>query len=581
MSKEQKNVNGKINMEDMLEKLAIRKQAPRNGYVLIILLYLVATLFLSKTARNEGLVMMLGKQIPISSFTGVLSAIGNICIIFLVVFYRKTGYFTAIALLLLQFPMLLINFFIRQNYTSIPGIFTNLFTMMAITILFINNSKVTRIQKRIQMQAVTDSLTGIPNRFACDELLDSLVERKIPFGLVSVDINNFKTVNDTMGHEVGNKMLIEIASRWKELADTWQSDTVDFVTRLGGDEYAIVIRGYNSDKEIIKAISKYKSELERAITIDDCDYFMTACFGYAEFPKDLEGAQQGSHMMSLADAAMHEAKRNGNTSGIIHFTPDLLSSDQVFEMERIVRTALEEDNVFCYLQPQFDLDHKLHGFEALARMKDSEGNFVSPGEFIPVAEKAGLIDRVDLSVFKKSAIFLSQVLQKTDSDIKVSFNISVRHLMKNNFVEEIRAIIDETGIPADHLEIEITESIMIDSAEKALERIEAIKDMGMSVAIDDFGTGYSSLSYLDRLPADMLKIDKSFIDAMNTRDSSLKYVESIISIGHVMGMEVISEGVETQDQLDTLKSIGCDFVQGFVWGRPLPPEEAMKVALEA
>ena len=431
------------------------------------------------------------------------------------------------------------------------------------------------------MQAVTDSLTGIPNRFACDELLDSLVERKIPFGLVSVDINNFKTVNDTMGHEVGNKMLIEIASRWKELADTWQSDTVDFVSRLGGDEYAIVIRGYNSDKEIIKAISKYKSELERAITIDDCDYFMTACFGYAEFPKDLEGAQQGSHMMSLADAAMHEAKRNGNTTGIIHFTPDLLSSDQVFEMERIVRTALEEDNVFCYLQPQFNLDHNLHGFEALARMKDSEGNFVSPGEFIPVAEKAGLIDRVDLSVFKKSAIFLSQVLQKTDSDIKVSFNISVRHLMKNNFVEEIRAIIDDTGIPSDHLEIEITESIMIDSAEKALERIEAIKDMGMSVAIDDFGTGYSSLSYLDRLPADMLKIDKSFIDAMNTRDSSLKYVESIISIGHVMGMEVISEGVETQDQLDTLKSIGCDYVQGFVWGRPLPPEEAMKVALEA
>ncbi len=169
------------------------------------------------------------------------------------------------------------------------------------------------------------------------------------------------------------------------------------------------------------------------------------------------------------------------------------------------------------------------------------------------------------------------MIRAREADIVLSMNVSVRHLMKNDFIDELREIIASCSVPARNLEIEITESIMIDSAEKALDRIRQVKAMGIKVAIDDFGTGYSSLSYLNKFPADMLKIDKSFIDVMNTSESSKQYVATIISIGHILNLKVISEGVETEDQLETLKNVGCDYIQGFIWGRPLPPEEAARL----
>ena len=214
-------------------------------------------------------------------------------------------------------------------------------------------------------------------------------------------------------------------------------------------------------------------------------------------------------------------------------------------------------------------------------MKDSDGKFVSPGEFIPVAEKVGLIDRIDACVFRKSAEFIGKIIKETGADITLSVNVSVRHLMKNDFIEELKSIIAASGVTPDHLEIEITESIMIDSAEKALNCINDIKNLGIKIAIDDFGTGYSSLNYLNTFPADLLKVDKSFIDKMNSSDSSKKYVAAIISIGHIMNFEVISEGVEEPEQLETLKSIGCDFVQGYIWGKPLPPEDARELIMNS
>jgi len=249
----------------------------------------------------------------------------------------------------------------------------------------------------------------------------------------------------------------------------------------------------------------------------------------------------------------------------------------VLEIESLIRSALENDAIYFQLQPQYDVNHRLRGFEALARMKDGEGKNVSPGEFIPVAEKVGLIDRVDGTVFRKATTFFGELLRKTGADLMLSINASVRHLMKNDFSEEIRELLKNSGIPAEKLEIEITESIMIESADKALQCIDEIKGMGVKMAIDDFGTGYSSLSYLNRFPANLLKIDKSFIDKMNTSDSSRQYVAAIISMGHVMGFDVISEGVEEEEQLETLKKIGCDFIQGFIWGRPLPKEDAEKL----
>jgi EAL domain-containing protein (putative c-di-GMP-specific phosphodiesterase class I) len=189
-------------------------------------------------------------------------------------------------------------------------------------------------------------------------------------------------------------------------------------------------------------------------------------------------------------------------------------------------------------------------------MRDEDGTLINPGDFIPVAERTGLVDQIDSCVFDQAVKFVGDVMNETLSNITMSCNVSVRHLMKNNFIEEVRNTLHKYGVPPQCIEIEITESIMIDSTDKALNTISELKRMGIKIAIDDFGTGYSSLSYLNNFPADVLKIDKAFIDQMNMSDSSRKYVASIISIGHIMNFKVISEGVEEDAQLDTLRSIG-------------------------
>ena len=534
------------------------------------MLYFIATFFTAYAARTQGVLTIGDIPIAYASLTGVFSMLGNICVICLVMLFRKVGYFVSLAMLLFQFPMLVINTFVRHNYAGIPGFFTNILIIVAITIIFFANRKITRYQQSIRDQAVTDRLTGLPNRFACGELMQDYIKHNERFTVVSVDLNNFKSINDTMGHHAGDKVLKEIADRWKNLADSAKTGTVDFVARISGDEYLLIISEYGSETALEDSLNAYKAELEKKITIDDCDYYMTACFGYAQYP---EHSDEYNTLFAYADSALHEVKKSGSGSRVLKFSQDLLHAEKTLEIERKIRTALNNNTIFFHLQPQYDMNHKLRGFEALARMKDDDGSFISPADFIPVAEKTGLIDRIDLRVFDLAAGFLNDI-SGADSDLMLCVNVSVRHLMKNNFIEEMKKVLETHNIAPERIEVEITESIMIDSAEKALQRIDEIKQMGMKVAIDDFGTGYSSLSYLNSFPSDMLKIDKSFIDQMNLSDSSKQYVAMIISIGHVLDLKVISEGVESADQVEVLKKIGCDYIQGYVWGRPVPPEEA-------
>ena len=424
----------------------------------------------------------------------------------------------------------------------------------------------------------TDQLTELPNRIACTEMINSLIRKKESFTVVSIDINGFKSINDTLGFDTGNKVLIEIAARWKAIADANLSGTHDHIARMGGDEFVLIIQNYRSDEEILKTIMQYESILGNRLTVDDCDFYITASFGYSVFPND---ASTSDSLITFANAAMREVKRINSSNHILRFASDMLRLERTLEIEHKLRAALENDSVFYHLQPQFDINHKLRGFEALARMTDADGKFISPGEFIPVAEKVGLIDKIDGVVFRKSASFIGNIIRETGSDIILSVNVSVRHLMKNDFLDEVKEVLSSSGLPSSQLEIEITESIMIDSAEKALKCIDELHRMGIKIAIDDFGTGYSSLSYLNNFPANILKIDKSFIDKMNSGESSKQYVAAIISIGHIMGFEVISEGVEEEDQLKTLREIGCDYIQGYIWGKPMPKEEAEKLIINS
>lgn len=553
-----------------MRDLTLKREAPKSAFILIILIYLISSVLTVIASGSEGHMIVFNSLIPHSAFAGVFSTVTYICVVILVVLFRKTGFITALFLLLAQFPMMIVNIFVKHITSNFPGLFTNIFTIIAVVIIYLSYGKILKYQKSIRDQAIKDGLTMLPNRFACGELMDYLIETQTRFAIVSADLDNFKSINDTMGHETGDKMLIKVADRWTNLSSERRTDTDVFVARISGDEYTLIIRGYENNEVLEKTITLFKEELERKITIDDCDFYMTACFGWAEFPINGKSSED---MFHYADAALHEVKKNG-TGKILRFDADILNEKRTVEIERKLRDALNGGKIHFNLQPQYDMDHNLRGFEALARLIDSDGSYISPGQFIPVAEKTGLIDQIDMRVFELALDFLDKILLETDSDIVISSNISVRHLMKNSFIDELKKIIESHSVSADHIEIEITESIMIDSAEKALNRIEEIKKLGIKVAIDDFGTGYSSLSYLNSFPSDLLKIDKSFIDGMDVNDSSKQFVAMIISIGHVLDLKVISEGVESAEQVQALKNIGCDYVQGYVWGHPMEPEEA-------
>ena len=569
--------NGKGILEKTLERLAKRRKAPVYVFVLLLLLYLASAIIVKLTAGSQDVVMLGGNPLYIYTFAGVFSSVSNLCVVLMVIFCGKLGYIVSVIVLLGQFPMMLVGI-LHGNLSSLPGIFANALTLIVVVVIYLTNRKIEEYQHKMQEQATTDVLTGLPNGFASSALINELIRRNSPFSNATININNFKINNDTMGFEIGNKVLLEISSKWRKIADEGLSGTLDFVSRINGDEFSLVVRGYDSIEDVEKTIKKYESVLDEKMLIDGYEVFVNASFGYAAFPLD---ATEFDTLINYSVAAMKEIKRINSSEHILRFTPELLKDKKSLVIDNKVRYALENDMIGFNLQPQYDMSHKLRGFEALARMKDNEGNSISPVEFIPAAERLGMIDSLDLMVYRKSAIFIGELIRETGSDITLSINASVKHLMKSGFAQEIRSLLEDSGIPPKQLEIEITESILIESAEKAADCLNELKDMGIRIAIDDFGTGYSSLSYLNSFPSDILKIDKSFIDKMNDSDSSEKYVEAIISLAHVLDLEVIAEGVEEPEQLKTLSNIHCDYIQGFIWGKPLTQDEAEKLLTDS
>ncbi|MBR3574737.1 MAG: bifunctional diguanylate cyclase/phosphodiesterase [Lachnospiraceae bacterium] len=550
------------------------KRPPERIFWFLVVAYLITNVVVSNTATSGGTISFGEHSIQVYTFAGVFSSISNMCVIFMSVYYGKKGYWSGLVLLLVQLPLILISIIKGHNLNSIPGVFGSLLTMTAITFVYFNGKKIDNYQRKLRDVAVTDILTGIPNGFACDELVNTLTRRNEPFANVTINLNAFKSINDTMGFDAGNQILLDTAGRLKNVAESGETGTFDFVGRTSADEFSLIIRGYSSPEELYHVIQIYDEAINKQYTVLDCDLFISASFGYALYPEDGDTLDA---VISHSNIAMNEVKRIKSSNHILRYTEDLNQDKKLLEIEGKIRSAIDNDRIFFMLQPQFNIDHKLRGFEALARMTDKDGNIISPGEFIPVAEKVGLIDEIDGIIYRKAGAFIGDHIKKTGSKITLSINVSVKHLMKKDFIDEIASLLKTTGIPADQLEVEITESVMIESLDKAISRIDELHTMGIKIAIDDFGTGYSSLSYLSEFPATLLKIDKAFIDKLLTGEKSKQYVAGIISLGHIMGFDVISEGVEENEQLDILRNIGCDLIQGFVWGRPLLPEDAEKL----
>lgn len=428
-------------------------------------------------------------------------------------------------------------------------------------------------EKLISNLAYYDSLTSLPNRVLLERQVVQLISKtqrtKVYCAMMFIDLDHFKTVNDTKGHIIGDQILVECAARLKSITRGY-----DIVARFGGDEFIIVIDTQTTDKakaiDMITAVAnKVIKTIKMPFEINKDIFQLSASVGIVDF----NDQQDFVELLKLADSAMYHAKDNGRDN-FNFFNPDLQSEIQrkALVLERL-RDAIHNNKLQVHYQKQVDCCENVIGVEALARWNDDVLGSVSPAEFIPIAEESGLIVRFGEYVLDEAGKLLAE--WSTDEEKKkwrVSVNISLNQFDREEFVSLIRSVVEKYKIQANVLRLEITESLLLKNAENALRKIEYLKNFGVTISIDDFGTGYSSLSYLKKLPIDELKIDQSFIKDILTDENDVTIVMAIIAIGKKFGFEVIAEGVETTELYEKLKSMGCDYYQGFLFSRPSPKE---------
>lgn len=513
----------------------------------------------------------ISKDILPVSYRGVLSSM-QILLAMSMVVISVTGYRVAIILMILSFIPRFIMLLNNDN-SVLPGVSISIVGIATILIVHLYLVSLEKKERELFALAHTDALTDLPNRRSLKQKMLSLISNSRNsngrFAVAMIDLDNFKNINDTIGHDWGDKVLSEIAVRWKSIVTE-----NDYICRLGGDDFALVVNNYKSLEELDNHLHQFLDKVMEKFILKGKDYFVTASMGVSIFPND---SNETSQLLKYADMAMFVAKNQGKKR-LVYF--DNMMNDAVennVEVEHVIRRALETDTFRLVYQPQFDIKtKKLRGFETLIRLSDSEGKQVSPADFVPIAEKSSLIIDVDKWVLRHAMMDFLPFVEKIPEMI-LSVNISANHILDDSFIGDIDRILEDTHFPEKNLEIELTESVFVNSLERAKTIMEKLKDRGIKIALDDFGTGYSSLSYMRDLPFDLLKIDKSFVDTINDGPKEESFVAAIISLGKVMQFDIISEGVEEQNQLDVLKKLGCDFVQGYIWGKPLSLDRAVEV----
>jgi diguanylate cyclase (GGDEF)-like protein/PAS domain S-box-containing protein len=426
--------------------------------------------------------------------------------------------------------------------------------------------------KNVHFLAYYDVLTGLPNRTLLRDRLGQMIAAahrdNMQFALLFLDLDRFKYINDSMGHSVGDKLLQSVAQRLQ--ACVREGDTV---SRIGGDEFIVLLREID-EPGVVQVTDKLLKTLATPFNLNGQEISTYASVGIALYPHH---ATDLDVLMKNADAAMYNAKENGRNN-YKFFTPEMnFRANQVFLMEKDLRLALEQDQFTLVYQPQVDLmTGKICGAEALLRWKHPEKGFISPAEFIPVAEETGQIVPIGEWVIRTACWRFASWQKQGMPAIPVAVNLSIRQLRQPNLANVIEAAVQENGLDPHCLELEITEGIMMGDTKAAMEFLTRMHRLGVQMSIDDFGTGFSSLSYLKNLPVHKLKIDQSFVCDIETDESDAAIVRSIISLGHRLDLKVIAEGVETLEQLDFLRIRGCDEVQGYYFSRPLSADDFLK-----
>lgn len=418
----------------------------------------------------------------------------------------------------------------------------------------------------IHNMAYYDSLTGLPNRTSLyEKLSDALSESKGVIAVIFMDLDNFKSINDTLGHLFGDRVLKKIGGFLK-----YSLRPGDTVARLAGDEFVFLLKGIKNKEEAEKFAMNILEMFRRPILIDDHEIFITFSIGIAVYPQDGRGAEA---LLKKADAAMYHAKEAGRNNYKLYTNEINTRLVKKLEMENSLRQAINDGEFVVFYQPQVNIyTGQVMGVESLIRWYRPNKGYVEPAEFIPIAEETGLIAPIGEFVLYNACAQNKAWQDAGYNPVRVSVNLTAHQFQQRNLTDFIREILEKTGLDPKWLTLEITESAALQDFDLTINTMKKLEDMGVEVSLDDFGTGYSSLSYLKRLPISSLKIDKSFIEDV-TRYSEESIVNAIILLAHSMGLKVIAEGIETEEQLSFLKKKNCDGAQGFYFSRPLPPGE--------
>ncbi|CAH1527612.1 GGDEF-domain containing protein [Vibrio jasicida] len=433
-----------------------------------------------------------------------------------------------------------------------------------------NNELATR--EKLLYQAHHDHLTLLPNR----EYLRTHIGRWLggasnPFTLMFIDVDNFKSVNDTHGHEFGDEVLKQIAQRLK----TFEAEG-RLIIREASDEFILLVNLV--DKASINTLaSDLIAYLSEPYIVKDNQFLLSCSIGIALYPS------HGNNLDALlrsADIAMYQAKKERNTYSLFDQQMHVKHLHKM-RIEQRLRLAIERQSLFMVYQPQLNVNGQVYGVEALIRWQDEELGFVPPNEFIPLAESSGLMVRLGELIIEKSLIDMARLMATSHQPIQMSINISVKQFIQVNFVDNLLASIEKHGVDQKRITLEITENLFIEDLDKFAPICERLHQLGFKISLDDFGTGYSSLSMLKALPIDEVKIDKSFVDNIEEDEKALNMVQNIIAIGKNFGMKVLAEGVETKQQRDQLAVCGCDLIQGYFYSKPLLFEALIEFAQQS
>ena len=531
----------------------------------IICIYLISSL-----PRMYPNIITFGTfTIPVVSAQGIIAAINSLCCILMVFIDFKKGSKISFCLMSVSIGIALVPIFRIHSLAPLPGIITLLVSFVSIVII-------SSFYKKSAISSLTDYITGLPNRRYFVREIQERLASKQNFYLAYIEIEDFKNINDIYGLQAGDFLLVDTAKKLKGILGK-----NEMLFKITGGLFAMLLdeNGYPEEKLRIVIRSEVMmlppKEGEELLVTNSCTVSLAAGVVHITSISDYKSY---SVPMRNAEVALMEARKSKLQkiclfSDIVH-NPDY----EQREAEYLIKDAMEHNLFFLVYQPQYFTDgKKLRGFETLIRCKKPDGSIVSPAAFIPAAEKTDLIIDIDDYVLRRAMKEFKPVLQTTGRSLIVSVNVSAKNMGMENFAEKVKHMIDEIKFPPQNLEIEITEYSFASSMENTIDNILALRTLGVQIALDEFGTGYTSIAQLMKLPVNLLKIDKSLIDNIETDPVMCDMVDSVIYMGHIMNCEVISEGVENENQLEILKEHKCDFIQGYVWGKPLPYNTAVSL----